>query len=82
MTACRSCGAPIVWAIAAGSSRRIPLDADPTDDGNLIVVRHRWDGPDRTIPIVHVVDEDAGTDGLRFRSHFATCPDAKSWRRS
>jgi hypothetical protein len=81
MTAtCRSCGAPILWAIASGSGKRMPLDAEPVEDGSLVVVRHRYEGSGQTIPIVEVVGEDEHLELVRFRSHFATCPDAKTWR--
>lgn len=55
---CRSCNAPIEWAIT-DNGRRIPLDVDDGQPGNIVVD----DG------IAHVVTDGQGT----HRSHFATC---------
>jgi hypothetical protein len=64
---CRSCGASIEWADLV-SGRRMPFDP----------------------PIVPVRTQGSLLDGDRIvedvdttitRSHFATCPDAKAWRR-
>lgn len=75
---CRSCGAPIIWAIASLSQRRIPLDATQRDDGNLEVdaglvmdPREASDGC-----IVRAVRPGEG----RYVSHFVTCPNAKAHR--
>ncbi len=83
MTACRSCGAPIVWVVteatATKAGRRMPLDADPSnttraavfEDGNIVIV-----GRDAAnVPIVRYVK--SGT----FRSHFASCPQASTHRK-
>lgn len=37
MSVCRSCGAPIVWATVRTSGRRIPLDAEPSSAGNVLL---------------------------------------------
>lgn len=75
---CRSCGAPIVWAVTR-KGKRMPLDAEPVDGGNVVIVE-----PARgSVPPVAEVREPALTDpsGLaRYTSHFATCPQADSWR--
>jgi hypothetical protein len=65
---CRSCGAPIDWAITVRGSR-IPLDIGRRlgPDGNVSVV----DG------IAHVVKPG---DGDRI-SHFVTCPNADRHRK-
>lgn len=76
---CRSCGMAIVWGITA-SGTAIPLDA--TDTGELVEVD---DSPLAVVPILfrdgpvvrHIRNRTRGP-----RSHFATCPDAKSWRKS
>lgn len=66
---CRSCGTEIEWARTVRGVP-IPLDIEPDDDGNLVLVN----GVARaTIP------EDRGRP-LRI-SHFATCPQSGSWRR-
>jgi hypothetical protein len=72
MTAtCRSCGAPIEWAVMSDSGKRVPLDDALVEDGGLSVVAALNDGTAAVAPDPH---------GKR-RSHFATCPQAKSWRR-
>lgn len=75
-TACRSCGAPIVWAVMECTGARAPFDADPLppeaqrcfvlDDSALVPVA-RYPG---------LFDAKSP----RFVSHFATCPDADGWR--
>lgn len=68
MTTCRSCDAPILWAISAKSGRRMPLDADTTLDG----VRFRIDDHGTAVTV---------TDGPGHASHFSTCPNANTHRR-
>lgn len=79
--ACRSCDAPVVWAKTI-AGKAIPLHA--TDDG------HPRPVPDGNLQLTSldplIVDlVEPGTlfdnDGLRYRSHFATCPHADAWRR-
>lgn len=72
MSRCRSCGAEIVWALT-NTGRRMPVDATPSTIGNLAL--DYVDGEAH----VAVVSDDRGRV-LRFRPHFATCPDAQSWR--
>jgi len=72
MSTCRSCGATIVWAIT-DSGKRMPVDAEPDPAGNLSI----WESGEGWR--VTVVPEE--WDGLRYRPHFATCPDSESWRR-
>jgi hypothetical protein len=68
---CRSCHAPMRWVRSAVGHNPLPIDPDPVDDGNL-VLEERDGGTYAT-----VVEPGKGT----HRSHFATCPDAKTWRR-
>ena len=77
---CRSCGAPLLWALTE-RGRRIPLDRNPVPDGN-IEIKETEDGP----PISRVVSgQGTLSPGLfpatRYKSHFATCPNAKRHRR-
>ena len=67
---CRSCKASIVWAITE-KGHRIPLDAEPTVAGNLVIV----DGVARPPRI----DDDVPF--LQWVSHFATCPHADQHRK-
>jgi hypothetical protein len=70
---CRSCGAPIVWA-RTDSGKRMPVDADPSEDGTLVLEQAG------AVLRAHVVGTVPG-EGSRHRAHFATCPDAESWRK-
>lgn len=82
---CRSCGAPIFWAQNATTRKSMPVDAEPSEKGNVQLY-------DRGGSVIARVlgAEDAqrtrdtawalsGTHTLRT-SHFATCRDAGSWR--
>jgi hypothetical protein len=79
MPTCRSCGARITWLKTPGG-KAIPVDEDPTDDGNILIdVEHC-----RLVARVYGNAEaarEAGAEELRYRSHFVTCPQAGEWRR-
>jgi len=64
---CKSCHAPIEWALTAKGSR-IPLDPGDHDDGSIVV----RDG------VAYVI---AGAAPAR-RSHFQSCPNATEHRRA
>lgn len=70
MTRCRSCGAPIVWAVTA-AGKRMPLDAEPVYAIGSGVVSLNGDE-------VAVVERPRPL----YVSHFATCPNADQHRRS
>lgn len=71
---CRSCDAAIIWARTAGG-RAMPVDAEPSVDGNLILVGD-------VAEHVSADQQSALFDGGdRYTSHFSTCPQAKSWRK-
>ena len=59
----------------------MPLDpTDYPDDGNVIIVDRKENGT----PIVKVFGRNgvtAGHIGMRYKSHFATCPNAAQHRR-
>jgi hypothetical protein len=74
MGRCRSCGAEITWARTAANDRPMPLDAQPTPDGNV-----RLDGDVATV--LGPLDVEALTDVQRAAlrmPHHATCP---NWRK-
>lgn len=66
---CRSCQAPIIW-VRTTAGRRMPLDAQPTAQGNVVL----RDG-------VATVLSGPAPDGNGRMPHHATCPDAAQWRR-
>ena len=81
MSKCRSCGAEVTWA-TTDAGKGIPLDPEPRQDGNLVIVgddhfgtpRVRLDRPDDNQGALFGPSE-------RYVSHFVTCPDASEWRR-
>jgi hypothetical protein len=79
---CRSCGASIVWATTI-IGKAHPFDAQPSDDGTFYLVCED-DGKDFA---VHMHAQDARAEAAaraeapRYRSHFASCPDAAKHRR-
>lgn len=81
---CRSCGAQVLWTVTH-KGKRMPVDAEPTPDGNL---RLRWPGDGDRTPIAEYPGKEHGTlfdeadNGLRYTSHFATCSHSRDWRRS
>lgn len=75
--ACRSCRAPVTWAIT-DLGNRIPLDLTPVADGNIVVIGHQ---AGTTVVRVVTIDEPAPAGAPRYVSHFATCPNADAHRR-
>lgn len=75
LSKCRSCKQPILFALTR-KGRRIPLDPDPVENGNIRLTEVEG----RKLPLARVVD---GTEnpGPRYRTHFASCPDADRFRR-
>lgn len=75
---CSSCAALIVWAVTASTGRAMPVDAAPADDGNVKLTAR-----DGQPPLAVVVGNPAKMFGVRwkYRSHFATCPNAAKHRR-
>jgi hypothetical protein len=73
---CRSCGEEVVWTKTA-KGKNMPVDAQPVEDGNLILSR----GEDGTLRSVYVragATDQAGEP--RYTSHFATCVHANQHR--
>lgn len=79
VSACRSCGAPIMWAITEAGSP-IPLDAIPDPQRGNIEVHE--DGSCRVLGDLErllIVEVDGDAAEL-YLSHFASCPHAGEWR--
>lgn len=77
---CRSCSAPIVWTVSATKGKPMPMNAEPDPNGEFILLRRG-----RDIVAYHRSDarlEREQRDGLRFTSHYATCPSASLWRKA
>ena len=71
---CRSCPARIIWVTMAKSGKTTCLDAEPVENGNIVL---HEDG--RT---AYMLKKGEAYVGPRYRSHFVSCPEAKTlWRR-
>lgn len=70
-----SCGARVIWARIEPSGKRHPVDADPTEDGNVALTR-RGD-----VVIARVLKKGEAWPHPKRKSHFATCPDAAQYRK-
>lgn len=74
---CKSCLARILWA-QSESGKAIPLDPEPTANGNLVLL----DPLDpREPPIASRVDRRPPGVPL-YVAHFVTCPQAAQHRKS
>lgn len=70
---CRSCDAVIIGAITR-KGKWMPVDAEPREDGNLELTEGE------PLPGVRVVKKGDPINGLRYVSHFVTCPNANFHR--
>lgn len=75
VTNCRTCEAPIVWCITK-AGKKMPLDADPVEDGKFYLLDEDEETPEARS--VSGATLSAGVD--RYTSHFASCPEASSFR--
>lgn len=76
-TYCRSCSEEIEW-VRTRSGKKMPLDAVPSDDGDFFMLM----ADDGTVEGHHVNGPVSPPDDATFHtSHFATCPEADSWRK-
>jgi hypothetical protein len=73
---CRSCDAAIFWRRHLTSNKMAPLNMGPDPTGNIELIGAEEYG------IVPVKDREAflQAGGLLFKSHYATCPQAKTWK--
>lgn len=74
---CRDCGAEMLWAKWKDSGKGIPLDAEPTAKGDLVL------HDDGTVEKLKGLELDAARErgDELFLTHFATCPNADSFRK-
>ena len=71
MATCRSCGADIIWAKTV-TDKRMPVNDEPSGNGNL----HLLGGLGYSVQIC----SEPVCDEPHYLSHYATCPQADSWR--
>lgn len=85
MNRCRSCNAEIIWAKNAVNGLRNPIDASPTPDGNIRLEFRGIGQP----PVAHYYGKTArellvekhGDKIVWYKSHFATCPNARQHKK-
>lgn len=82
-TACRSCGAAIVWAVNTRTGKRGPIDAEPSPDGNVVLTTDD-DGVLRYDVLADPAERQGAADAgiALYVSHFLTCPHRESWQTS
>lgn len=75
---CRSCNAAVVWAVTHKGTP-VQVDPEPRPDGNIRLE----EGADKTV--AHYIKksdtQSLFDEGPRYVVHFATCPQAKEWRK-
>jgi len=72
---CRSCGAEVIWA-KTDSGAMAPFDAAESPEGTFSL-------EEMSPPTAHyVLADERQWRGPLHRSHFATCPDAKAWKKA
>lgn len=74
-TACKSCGAPVIWAVTVKGAR-MPVDQAPADDGNVVLIMS-----ERGTEAIVVSSPDEHPGVVRRKSHFATCANAAQHRK-
>ena len=92
---CAACGCALIWLQHARTLKPAPIEAAPVDDGNIVLLRAEQ-LPNSTqaqlLPAANATEAgfyrirkkdepyDRAHDGLRYRSHFVTCPHAPHFR--
>ena len=81
MSQCRSCGDEIIWAVHVGTERRAPIDAEPSEGGNIMFTM-RPDAPGRRFEyrVFSKLESETYQGDDAHLSHFVTCPHAKEHR--
>jgi hypothetical protein len=72
---CRSCRRPVYWCVT-GTGAAMPVDVEPVANGNIQLHRNG-----ERILAVYLTGDLTKVPGPRRVSHFATCKDAKNWRK-
>jgi hypothetical protein len=83
---CRSCGAPIQWAMTE-KGKRMPVDLKPDERGNILLQHREGDVP--LAVYLNDIEKQKLIDALDgrlqrhrlFLSHFVTCKHAAGWRK-
>lgn len=77
---CESCRRLMLWAVTAKKGRRIPLDPEPVENGNITLSGVK---PLIATTLVGFELELAQRQGdPLYIAHHATCPEGRKWRKS
>lgn len=81
---CRSCGAPIEWAITE-ADKRMPLNIGMDENGPVVEKAAQSEIQDghetRVLRVRAFMPLLDGGQALRRMPHHATCPQGKEWKR-
>lgn len=77
---CRRCNAAIVWCLTSANGKRQPVNAQPTDEGNLAVTQ----GADGLLYVRSLTKAHPEPRPSEWKAmpHHATCPSPPPPRRS
>lgn len=76
---CKACGAPIIFIKSPGG-KHIPCDAEPVTYWEQRGARGKVVTPNGMV-VSCVFEGETYPTGIGYRTHFATCPEAASFRR-
>lgn len=77
---CKSCGAPMLW-VEWASGKRMPVAVEPVADGDIVLTFRKSEGKLLAARATEL-DEEHLAGRKRYVSHFASCPQAKQYRRA
>lgn len=79
MSRCTSCHQHITWTTNVKTGKRMPVDAEPVEHGNIVLTSGN-DGPESRVLTRDELAKRPTRSGL-YISHFSTCPAAAQHRR-
>lgn len=77
---CATCGAAIRWVVTE-HGKRMPIDVSPVNDGNIVLRERLGQTPIAVVLTGGMFGAIEQPKGARYKSHFATCPQAAQHRR-
>jgi hypothetical protein len=77
---CSSCELPVIWAVHTKTKRRSPIDAVPSEEGNVVFEHEPGLGSDPVYRVLTRAECAEPATTKRFTNHFMTCVNAKHHR--
>lgn len=77
---CSACGAEIIWCVHERTGKRAPIDAKASPDGNIVRLALNMFG-ETPYRVLGAAERTTPGDNDRYKNHFATCPNAGSFRK-